>query len=116
MDRFSRQKRSEIMSKIRSKWTKPERRLHGLFKAQHIRHRMHPNLTGHPDMLMLDGKIAIFIQGCFWHGCPKHFRAPKTNVKFWRDKIAGNIRRHNRNRRILEGEGYLVMEIWEHQL
>jgi len=108
--------RSELMSRIRSKWTTPERVAHGMLKAQHIRHKMHPDLPGHPDVLLKDCNVVVFIHGCFWHGCRRHYREPKTNTTFWRNKIECNKRRHKKNVAILRRMDYIVEVMWEHDL
>lgn len=104
------------MSRIRSKWTTPERTVHGMLKAQHIRHKMHPDLPGHPDVLLKDINVVVFIHGCFWHGCRRHYREPKTNVPFWRNKIECNKKRHKKNVAILRRMNYIVEVVWEHDL
>ena len=108
--------RSELMSRIRSKWTKPEMRVHNFLKGNRIRHEMHPDLPGHPDVLLPDTNTVLFIHGCFWHGCKRHYKQPKTNARFWADKIKCNIIRHKKNTRILLRMGYMVRVIWEHSL
>ena len=108
--------RSELMSRIRSKWTKPEMRVHNFLKGNRIRHEMHPDLLGHPDVLLPDTNTVLFIHGCFWHGCKRHYKQPKTNARFWADKIKCNIIRHKKNTRILLRMGYMVRVIWEHSL
>jgi DNA mismatch endonuclease (patch repair protein) len=60
--------------------------------------------------------IAVFVDGCFWHGCPKHATQPKTNAKFWRDKIAGNRARDRRVNSALRKRDWTVLRIWEHEL
>ena len=112
-DIFTNKKRSEIMSRIRSKWTGPERKAHGILKGHKIRHKMHPRIFGHPDIGFADGKTVLFIDGCFWHG-HAHCRIPDSD--FWRRKIAGNIIRDGSNRRKLKRMGYKVRRIWECRL
>jgi DNA mismatch endonuclease (patch repair protein) len=116
MDRFSGEKRSEIMSKIRSENTVPEIILKKALKEQRIKFTQHPDLQGHPDFLVNDLNLCIFVHGCFWHGCKRHFRMPKSNRPFWKSKIGSNIERHDRNAKILKSLGYGVMVIWEHDL
>ena len=60
--------------------------------------------------------IAVFVDGCFWHGCPKHATQPKTNATFWRDKITGNKARDRRVNRTLSATGWTVLRVWQHQL
>jgi len=113
VDVFTKKKRSEIMSKIRGKWTRPEILAHNWLKGNKIKHRMHPKIYGNPDIIT--GNKLIFIDGCFWHGCPKHFRIPKSNRKFWAPKIRRNIQRDRKIRKTLRKKGYTVIRIWEHQ-
>lgn len=87
MDIFSKRKRSEIMSKIRSKKTKPEMAVHNFLKGNRVRHKMWPRMPGNPDIFIGDLNLVVYINGCFWHGCERHFRPPKSNKKFWREKI-----------------------------
>lgn len=112
-DKFSEEVRSRIMSKIRSKWTKPEKKLHNLLKGNKIRHTMHPDLLGNPDVLLKDSNTVIFIDGCFWHGCPTHGHIPHSNRDYWYKKIKRNIERDKKNTISLEEMGYLVLRFWE---
>jgi len=116
MDRFPKEKRSEIMSKIRGKWTKPERRLHNILKGLKVRHKMHPKMFGNPDAVLKDARVVIFVDGCFWHGCPRHFRLPETNRDFWKRKIERNRKRDREVTRKLINMGYRVIRLWECQL
>jgi DNA mismatch endonuclease, patch repair protein len=59
--------------------------------------------------------VAVFVDGCFWHGCPEHGTAPKANAKWWQEKIAANIARDRRTDEALGAEGWLVVRIWEHE-
>lgn len=112
-DVYSKEKRSEIMRKIRGKWTKPEREVHNLLKSAHVRHRMHPRIPGNPDVLVKDRNLAVFLDGCFWHGCPKHYKAPKSNTGYWGPKIEANRRRDVRKRAAVRKAGYRTLRIWE---
>lgn len=103
------------MSRIRSKWTKPERTAHNWLKSRKVRHKMHPNMRGNPD-IFLNGKTLVFIDGCFWHGCPKHFVMPNSRRKFWAAKIRANRLRDIKNRRALTIKGWDVKRVWECQL
>lgn len=115
-DIFTKKQRSALMSKIRSKRTKPEMTLHAHLKAAKMRHQMWPNwLTGHPD-IVIGLKTVVFVHGCFWHGCPAHYRAPKSNRWFWRKKVQGNRERHWESARRLRRLGWKVVVIWEHDL
>lgn len=77
----------------------------------------HPaDIAGHPDFYFPDSRLVVFVDGCFWHACPKCGRIPKTRVEFWRAKIEGNRRRDLSIARRLRRQGYHVMRIWEHAL
>jgi len=111
-DIFSKNKCSEIMSNIKSKWTRPEKVLHNFLKGNKIRHVMHSNLPGKPDAV-IGAKVVVFVDGCFWHKCPRHYKEPKSNVCFWRAKIKANIRRDWRIDKRLRKTGYSIIRIWE---
>lgn len=78
--------------------------------------RRHLAIYGTPDFAFPSIKLAIFVNGCFWHGCPKCFRLPKTNVEYWTQKIARNVSRDRKISRQLRRDGWSVMHIWEHSL
>jgi len=115
-DRFSRAVRSRIMSSIRGKNTRPEKLVCSILRSNKIRFKKHVrSLPGVPDIVILDAKIAIFVDGDFWHG----WRFPTWSHKFtpyWREKIVGNRRRDSRNFALLRRRGWKVIRIWEHQL
>lgn len=71
---------------------------------------------GRPDFVFPKEKIAVFVDGCFWHGCPKHKQIPETNTEYWRDKIRKNRQRDRRVTRVLRNSGWSVMRVWEHEL
>jgi DNA mismatch endonuclease (patch repair protein) len=94
-DIWSKRKRSEVMSRIRGKGNeKTEVRLAKLMRKAGIRGwRRHLPIPGRPDFSFRKQKVAVFVDGCFWHGCPRCFRLPKQNRAFWKAKIEGNWRR-----------------------
>lgn len=112
---MTKEKRSSLMSKIKSKWTQPEKKIHAFLKGQKIKHRMHPKLFGNPDVLLLDSNMVIFIDGCFWHKCPIHFVQPKTRIEFWKTKIDNNVKRDSIVDEHLKKKGYKIARIWEHE-
>jgi DNA mismatch endonuclease (patch repair protein) len=114
VDVFTKEKRSWVMSRIRSKWTTQEKRIHNYLKSRRIKHKMHPKISGSPDIIIPDKKIAIFLHGCFWHRCPKHYREPKSNREYWIPKIDKNAERDKKNIRLLKKSGWKVVRIWEH--
>ena len=107
--------RSQIMSRIRSKNTAPEMEVRrALHRAGH-RYRIHrADLPGCPDLLFPRQRVALFVNGCFWHwhGCERS-RMPKSNVDYWTAKIHGNVERDKRTRSELEGLGWKWRVIWE---
>jgi DNA mismatch endonuclease, patch repair protein len=117
-DVFTRSKRSEVMSKIRGSGNRStELALIGIFRESGITgwRRNHP-LFGKPDFAFPEKRVVVFVDGCFWHGCPKHGNIPKNNREFWEKKIGGNIRRDRRVNRILRSAGWSVQRIWEHDI
>ena len=108
--------RSAVMSRIRGKGTKPERAVAELMAGAGLRWEEHcKDLPGRPDFVLRDLKIAIFVDGDFWHG----WRFPAWRLKLserWEQKIEGNIRRDIRNFRALRRGGWKVIRIWEHQI
>lgn len=73
-------------------------------------------LPGNPDFVFLKEQIAVFVDGCFWHGCPRCGHIPKTNSPFWKAKIQRNIERDRTNIHKLRDSGFMVVRIWEHEL
>lgn len=117
-DVFTIEKRSLVMSAIRGKGNKDtELRLIEIFRSQGIIgwRRNYP-LPGKPDFVFPKERIAVFVDGCFWHGCPTHATWPKQNAEFWRAKILGNQRRDRSVNRLLRKAGWHVLRIWEHSL
>lgn len=118
MDRITKEHRSWNMSRIRSKDTKPEITVRKYLYARGIRYRLHAQLPGRPDIVMKKRRIAVFVNGCFWHGhtgC-KYFRLPKTRNTFWSAKINGTVSRDIRNYESLEKAGWKCKVIWECQI
>ena len=115
MDVFSKGKRSQIMSRISGKNTKPEIIVRSLLHRMGYRFRLHDkNMPGKPDIILPKHKKVIFVHGCFWHGhrdCPRSKR-PSTNVEFWNKKIDGNIERDNKNIKSLENLGWKTLILW----
>ena len=74
-----------------------------------------PALRRTADIVFRPAKVAIFVDGCFWHGCQEHRAAPKSNTKFWVDKIRGNVLRDIQTNEVLEANGWRVIRVWEHE-
>lgn len=118
VDLCSKQKRSQIMAAIRSRGNKgTELKFASILRAAGlIGWRRHQNLPGRPDFIFRRARIAVFIDGCFWHCCPKHMTLPKTNVLFWKEKLKANKERDKIVVAALRRAGWHVMRIWEHDL
>jgi len=105
------------MSRIRGKNTGPEIKLRKLLWTQGVRgYRIHYKLPGKPDIIFTKKKIAIFIDGCFWHKCPVCFQEPETRKEFWMKKIGSNVNRDLKNTLQLQDEGWTVLRFWEHEI
>ena len=79
-------------------------------------YRLHKKIAGKPDLVFTKSKVAIFVDGCFWHHCPICFIWPKSNNDYWDKKIARNVSRDVEVVRLLSGEGYKVVRLWEHDV
>lgn len=116
MDSLTKPERSERMSRIRGKDTKPEKIVRSWLHRQGFRFRLHrKDLPGKPDIVLPKYKTVILVHGCFWHrhpGCPIS-TTPKTNTKFWEEKFCKNLERDTRNRKALEALGWKVIVVWE---
>jgi len=74
-----------------------------------------PGLRQRADVAFVSARVAVFVDGCFWHGCPRHGTWPKANAAWWREKIQANVRRDRRTTRALRAAGWRVLRFWEHQ-
>ncbi len=111
----TRQQRSYNMSRIRRSKTKPEIRLRKTLSI--LGFSFQPKgIYGNPDFARKKSRIAVFVDGCFWHGCPKHFIQPRTNTAFWKSKINRNIERDKEVSRKLISKGWIIIRIWEHDV
>lgn len=119
MDVFSREKRSQIMSRVSGKNTKPEVFVRSLLHNLGYRFRIHrKDLPGNPDITLPKHNKVIFVHGCFWHGHKDCKRAtlPNTNREFWEHKIRSNTQRDNKNISSLTEKGWDVMVLWSCQI
>jgi DNA mismatch endonuclease (patch repair protein) len=110
--------RSQQMARICAIDTKPERLLRRALWSRGVRYRLHAATSGGRPDIAIGGKcpIGIFIDGCFFHGCPVHYVPPRSRIEFWRDKLAANVARDCRQTRALEDEGWRVFRVWEHEV
>jgi DNA mismatch endonuclease (patch repair protein) len=112
-------KRSQVMAAVKSSGNRStERRLRALLIKYGIRgwQLQYRELPGTPDFIFPKKHIVIFIDGCFWHGCPKCYRRPKSKHRYWDNKLQNNILRDKKVNSILKRNGWKVMRFWEHSL
>ena len=115
VDKFSKETRSRIMSKIRATNTKPEIKIRKiLYKSGHKGYRLnYKKAPGKPDICYVGKKVAIFIDGCFWHGCPKCYKKPASNKKYWDEKIKTNKKRDRKVNSALKKGNWTILRFWE---
>ncbi len=117
-DILSRRRRSALMAKIKGKGNAAtELKLVALFRRHGIAGwRRGSRLPGRPDFVFPATRVAVFVDGCFWHGCPRHGTWPKQNAAFWRKKILRNRARDREVGRELRARDWRVLRIWQHAL
>ena len=117
-DVFSREKRSAVMSRIRGKGNRDtELALLQVLRKSHLTGwRRHVSLLGRPDFVFRKQRLAIFVDGCFWHACPRHGSLPANNAAFWQKKLMANKKRDGVVTRGLRRQNWRVIRIWEHDL
>jgi len=118
VDVFSKEKRSEVMSRIRGSgnWD-TEIALLKAMKAEGVTGwRRGQPVLGRPDFVFREARLAVFVDGCFWHGCTKHCQMPRNNQLFWRKKLNANKSRDRQVTRLLRERGWRVVRIWECRL
>lgn len=107
---------SEQMKRMPRENSGPELRLRRILHARGLRYRTHRRgLPGTPDLVFSRARIAVFVDGCFWHSCPEHGTMPKANADWWGRKLEGNVQRDRRVDGELEEMGWLPIRVWEHQ-
>jgi DNA mismatch endonuclease (patch repair protein) len=118
MDNVSKDVRSRTMRAVRGRNTAPELALRRALWAAGLRgYRIAPKaVPGAPDVAYPGLKFAVFIDGCFWHGCPQHCRRPSSNTEYWHKKLDRNIERDQRTTAGLEAGGWVVLRLWEHEV
>lgn len=118
VDSVDRKERSRIMGLVRSGGNKStEAVVVVLFRGAGLKGwRRQLDLPGRPDFAFPKSRLAVFVDGCFWHGCPRHLRLPATNRRYWVQKIGRNVARDRVVRLALIGRGWRVVRVWEHDL
>ena len=119
MDNVSAVVRSRTMAAVKSTGNRSTERV---LRARLVRSglrgwRMHAkDAAGCPDFVFDAARVAVFVDGCFWHGCPTCHRPPSSNREYWTNKVARNRTRDRRNTRALRAGGWKVLRVWEHSL
>jgi DNA mismatch endonuclease (patch repair protein) len=115
-DIYSHEKRSAIMSRIRSRDTEPEKVVRATLHRLGLRFRLvAADLPGRPDIVLRSRRTVVFVNGCYWHGheCAKGRSRAKANAEFWAKKIGDNLIRDRKNYRLLRSQGWRVVVVWE---
>ena len=108
--------RSEIMRRVGSKHSGAERTLRSALHAEGLRFRLHRRVQGvSVDIVFVRAKVAVLVDGCFWHGCPKHATYPKSNQEYWLPKLAENRARDKRQSKRIRSAGWRLIRVWEHE-
>lgn len=115
-DNLTPMQRRQCMARVRSKNTGIEMVLRTQLWADGFRYRLSYKLLGKPDLVFVKAKVAVFVDGCFWHSCPTHGQLPKTNAAFWATKLENNKLRDLAVDTELKALGWTVVRIWEHEL
>ena len=115
-DFLTKKQRSVLMSKVHGKWTGIEQKMHNYLKSRKVKHRMHPKMEGNPDILLTETRTAVYLDGCFWHGCPRCYKEPKSNKLYWAKKVDRNTRNDAACNRLLRRKGFKVIRLWECEL
>lgn len=109
--------RSEHMARVKGKNTSPERLLRSALWEAGLRYRLNYKVPmGRPDIVFPGPKVAVSVDGCFWHGCPAHYSRPRSREEFWSEKLAKNVERDSRLTIGLESLGWIVVRVWEHEV
>jgi len=117
MDRHTKEQRHKNMQAVKNKKTKLENLICETLWSRNVRFRRNvKDLAGKPDIAIKKYKIAIFIDSCFWHKCPNHYKAPATNTEFWENKITSNMLRDEEVNKIYQKMGWNILRIWEHEI
>jgi DNA mismatch endonuclease, patch repair protein len=114
-DNMTKAQRSLTMSRIRDRDTKPELDIRRRLFSRGLRgYRLRPKLPGKPDIAFGKAKVAVFIDGCFWHGCPKCYARPASRQNYWDEKLIRNVARDKIVNKCLKKMGWTTLRFWEH--
>jgi DNA mismatch endonuclease, patch repair protein len=105
------------MARVKGNNTSPERLLRSALWEAGLRYRLNYRVpAGRPDIVFPGPKVAVYVDGCFWHGCPVHYSRPRSREGFWSQKLAANTERDSRLTLRLESCGWIVVRVWEHEI
>lgn len=113
---MSPEQRSRLMAGVRTTGTEPELLLRRALWSHNLRYRLNVRLPGSPDLIFKGPRVAVFVDGCFWHCCPLHGAVPASNSAFWENKLASNRERDKRVTGQLVQDGWTVIRCWEHEV
>lgn len=118
VDRLTTEQRSYLMARIRGRDTDLEILVRRKLWAKGLRFRLGRTmpLPGKPDLVFVGPRVAVFVDGCFWHGCPSHGHIPKSNTTYWQKKLMNNIARDKWTDSKLIHLGWLPVRLWEHEI
>jgi DNA mismatch endonuclease, patch repair protein len=118
-DNLKPEDRLKTMQAVRGKGTRLEKRLWAMLAGMRLKgwKKNAESITGKPDIVFTNQRVAVFIDGCFWHGCPYcHRKLPKTNQEYWERKIKRNVALAKLHNRQLRRDGWNVIRVWEHEM
>lgn len=104
------------MRRVKSRDTSCELLLRSALHRRGLRYSLRRRLPGSPDVVLVAARVAVFVDGCFWHGCPEHCRRPASNSAYWHEKIDRNMARDRRVTAELDALGWRVVRLWEHEV
>lgn len=117
VDKVTKEQRRKNMQSVKSKGSKIENVLCAYLWKNNIRYRRNvKKLFGKPDIVIAKYKIVIFVDSCFWHKCPIHYKSPGTNTVFWENKITKNVLRDQQVNQFYKDNDWNILRIWEHDL
>ncbi len=119
VDNLTPKDRRKTMRAVKGKRTKLEKRLFSMLAGMRLKgwKQNMANITGKPDVVFVDQKVVIFVDGCFWHGCPVCQRKlPQTNCEYWESKISRNVELAKSYNKQLRSDGWTIVRIWEHEI
>lgn len=116
MDVLSPRQRSYCMSRNKGRDTAPEIALRRMCWSAGMRYRLRSRLPGKPDLVFPGVRLVVFVDGCFWHGCPEHYVPPATRADFWKAKLEATRRRDTDVDKLLTDDGWRVLRVWEHDI